>query len=131
MSAGVLPHVIALLTDHSAESHHVATAAAATLMALTVENSVKSEAVRLGAVKALAPLLEQAVALENAGELSHTNATCAANVTKCIANLAEDPKGRKQLTASVLENLRPLALSSEPLVNKHAVVAVNKVEYRP
>ena len=79
----------------------------------------------------LVPLLEEGVALEVAGNLNHVNATNVANVTKCVANLAEHTQGRKQLYASALEKLRPLAASAEPLVSKMATIAVAKVEWMP
>jgi hypothetical protein len=132
MAAGCFTTLLTLITRlHGAsdESYvmdeRVATAATAALMVITVETECKAEATRAGAVKALAPLLR---ALP---QLGPANCTLTANVCKCMANLAEHPHGRKQLKAAALRDLEPLVDSQEPLVQKCAAIAVQKVTWQP
>jgi len=109
----------------------VATAAVAALMSITIDNECKAEATRARAVHALAPLLSTAVDTEAQGGLNYTNCTLTANATKCVANLAEHPEGRKQLKKMALLDIKPLAESSEELLQKHASIAVARVEWAP
>ena len=87
-------------------------------------------AVELKAHIHLLPLLSYATELELQGAMSYATCTQAVNVCKCIANLAEHPKGRKKLQPA-LEYLRPLTESAEPLVRKHAASAVERVTWKP
>ena len=87
-------------------------------------------AVELKAHIHLLPLLSYATELELQGAMSYATCTQAVNVCKCIANLAEHPKGRKKLQPA-LRHLRPLAQSAEPLVAKHAESAVAVVTWKP
>ena len=102
----------------------------ACLASLTADSPGKMAAVEHGAYKGLLPLLERAMELEM--EQAMTSATCTQTVhlTKCIANVAEHPKGRKHLQPA-LYSLRPLAQSAEPLVAKHAESAVAVVTWMP
>ena len=111
--------------------HRVSTAALAALMSLTIADECKMEAVRLGAVKALVPLVAPALEAELGGNLDYRNSTQFANATKCIANLAEHPLGRSKLKAAALMDLKPLADAAEPIVQKHTAIAVEKVEWMP
>ena len=135
----VLPRVLALVRprrdafrDETEEAvHRVQTAAAALLMSLTIDNECKTEAVRLGAVKELTPLVQIALQEELTNELDYSNSTLFANVTKCIANLAEYPAGRKQLKQRALPDLKPLADAQDSFVGKHTTIAVEKVQWQP
>jgi len=112
------------------EGDAVLTAVLACLASLTADSPGKMAAVEHGAYKGLLPLLERAMELEM--EQAMTSATCTQTVhlTKCIANVAEHPKGRKHLQPA-LYSLRPLAQSAEPLVAKHAESAVAVVTWMP
>jgi len=109
----------------------VATAAAATLMSLTIDNEAKAEAVRAGAVKALAPLLQNAIETELSNGLGHANSTLYANVLKCMANLAEHPLGRKQLREAALGDLIALQETADELMNKNTMIATAKITWNP
>lgn len=111
--------------------HRVATEAAGALMSLTVDTECKSEAVRLGAIRPLSQIMRASLQAEQSKELSYDNSTLTNNASKCIANLAECPAGRKQLRSSTLPDLEQLELSAEPLVAKHAALAVYKTEWQP
>ena len=117
------------LLETEAEAKAV-TAQLAALMSLTVENEGKHEAVEKKAYKVLLPLLQQSALLELQGGMTPATCTLTVNVAKCIANIAEAPKGRKKLQPA-LEQLRPLAESSEMLVRKHAAAAVERVTWKP
>ena len=133
--AGCCQHLIRLIEKYGASddeaNERVATAAAAALMIITIDNDCKAEAVRAGAVKALAPLLATALEVEVQEGLSPANSTLTANVMKCIANLAEHPLGRSQLKKAALSDLLPLADGGEEGVTKHAAIAVQKVTWEP
>lgn len=138
MNCGVLPPLLTRLSaahappEGSEEAiERVATAAAAALMSLTVDTSVKAEATRLGAVRVLSPLLSAGVDLEASEGLDHANATLTVNALKCATNIAEDPQARKRLTKMALASLKSLQGSSEAHVQKHATIATAKVEWRP
>ena len=62
--------------------------------------------------------------------MSHSNCTQTVNLTKCVANIAEHPKGRKKLQAALVQ-LQPLTQSAESLVRKHAESAVAVVTWKP
>lgn len=107
------------------------TAALAALMSLTAENEAKTEAVRTHkVVEVLLPMLERSALLELQGNMNPATCTQTVNLAKCIANLAEEPKGRKQLQPA-LAQLEPLTESAEPLVRKHAASAVERVTWKP
>ena len=75
--------------------------------------------------------LLDAIEAELAVGLDHSNTTLTANVTKCMANLAEHPLGRKQLHAAALGDLIALAETSEELMTKNVAIAVQKVTWKP
>ena len=102
----------------------------ACLASLTADSPGKMEAVAHEAYTGLLPLLERAMQLELEGRMSHATCTQTVHLTKCIANVAEHPKGRKKLQPA-LRYLRPLAQSAEPLVAKHAESAVAGVTWKP
>ena len=138
MTQGCVPILIANIAkmihasdDAAGMIEKVATAAAAALMSLTIDNDCKAEAVKQGAVKSLSPLLQNAIEAELAVGLDHSNTTLTANVTKCMANLAEHPLGRKQLHAAALGDLIALAETSEELMTKNVAIAVQKVTWKP
>jgi hypothetical protein len=141
---GVVPRLLACLSGlRSAEEaeeeapegrvslrERVATAATAALMSLSIDNDCKATAVQAGAVRALEPLLLDAVARDRQDGLGPANSTLIQNATKLLANLAEEPKGRKQLQRS-LKELQPLAACEEPLLQKNAAIAIQKVTWKP
>ena len=51
-------------------------------------------------------------------------------VVKCMASVADHPKGRKQLQ-SCLDQLEVLALSQEELVKKHTLIAIERITWKP
>ena len=114
-------------------------AAAAVLMSMcngtrdpdTGENACKPEAVKAGAVGALAPLLQNGISLELAGEMSEKTCALTVYVLKAMAALADAPKGRKQLHAAALEQVRVLSTSVEPLVQKSALIALDRITWTP
>lgn len=122
---------------HPSASVAVKTAGAATLMTMTNgtrfpngDNACKHAAVTEGAVSALVPLLQDGLALELGRAMDHATSALTVYVTKCIANLADHPLGRKQLQPA-LADLQPLAESDEPLVRKHAAIAIERVKWEP
>ena len=144
VAEGVLRKTIALVTEKACRELfgdedeeavvRVQTAAAALLMSLTIDNECKMEAVKLEAVAALTPLVQVALQAEYAEALDYTNSTLVANVTKVIANISEFPPGRKQLKnkkQGALADLKPLVGAAEPIVGKHAQIAVEKVQWMP
>jgi len=138
LKLGIMPHMLAMIggtndfpNEDPAVVDRVCTAALAGLMSLTIADECKMEAVRLGGVRALAPIAKSALASERRGQLSYANSTQFANATKCIANLAEHPMGRSKLKSTALPNLKPLAVAKEPIVQKHTQIAVEKVEWMP
>ena len=138
VAQGCVPHLIMFIAkvihasdDAASMIEKVATAAAAALMSLTIDNDCKAEAVKAGAVKALAPLLQNAIETELAVGLDHSNTTLTANVTKAMANLAEHPLGRKQLHAAALQDLIALSESNDELMTKNVAIAVQKVTWKP
>ena len=62
--------------------------------------------------------------------MSHETSALTVYVTKCISSLADSPLGRKQLH-TCLGDLEALAQSDEPLVKKHATIAVQRVKWAP
>ena len=102
----------------------------ACLASLTADSPGKMQAVEHGAYKGLLPLLERAMELEMQQAMTSATCTQTVHLTKCIANVAEHPKGRKHLQPA-LYSLRPLAQSAEPLVAKHAESAVAVVTWMP
>ena len=62
--------------------------------------------------------------------MSHETSALTVYVTKCISSLSDSPLGRKQLQAC-LGDLEALAQSDEPLVKKHATIAVQRVKWAP
>ena len=127
LKAGVVPKLVALLRDPNAP---VRTAAAGGLMSMAADVESKKAAVDAGAVAALAPLLDESLALELRGAMDETTSKMTVNVAKCMALLSEDPRARKQLQPC-LNQLRPLAESAQPLVQKHASAAVAAVAWKP
>ena len=102
----------------------------ACLASLTADSPGKMEAVAHEAYTGLLPLLERAMQLELEGRMGHATCTQTVHLTKCIANVAEHPKGRRQLQGALTE-LKPLTQSTEPLVRKHAEAAVERVTWKP
>jgi len=136
MGEGCISHLISFISrmiqsgdDPMIEK--VATASAAALMSLTIDNEAKAEAVRAGAVKALAPLLQNAIETELAVGIDNTNSTLTANVLKCMANMAEHPLGRKQLQSAALGDLIALAETNDELMTKNVDIAMAKVKWQP
>ena len=127
LKAGVVPKLVALLRDPNAP---VRTAAAGGLMSMAADVESKKAAVDAAAVAALAPLLDESLALELRGAMDETTSKMTVNVAKCMALLSEDPRARKQLQPC-LSQLRPLAESAQPLVQKHASAAVAAVAWKP
>jgi len=140
---GIMAKAVAMLGEHDVE---LQTAAAAMLMSMCNgtkfqpndprveefgENACKAEAVKVGACLKLAPLLQPGLELERRGDLTEENSALTVYVTKAMASLADAPKGRKQLKEIALEDLKILALSSEPLVQKNAMIAVERVTWTP
>ena len=62
--------------------------------------------------------------------MDETTSKMTVNVAKCMALLSEVPRARKQLQPC-LNQLRPLAESAQPLVQKHASAAVAAVAWKP
>ena len=116
-----------LLRDPNAP---VRTAAAGGLMSMAADVESKKAAVDAAAVAALAPLLDESLALALRGAMDETTSKMTVNVAKCMALLSEDPRARKQLQPC-LNQLRPLAESAQPLVQKHASAAVAAVAWKP
>ena len=140
--AGVCKHLVQLVSrmqtvageteETYSAIYRVATAAAAALMVITIDNDCKTEAVRVGIVKAMVPLLQMATDVEMREGLNHANSTLTANVMKCIANIAEHPLGRSQLKKlNAVMDLIPLADGGEEGITKHAQIAVQKVNWKP
>ena len=117
-------------TPHSHSSSPHTHQVLACLASLTADSPGKMEAVAHEAYTGLLPLLERAMQLELEGRMGHATCTQTVHLTKCIANVAEHPKGRKKLQPA-LRHLRPLAQSAEPLVAKHAESAVAVVTWKP
>ena len=116
--------------EAGAEGDAVLTAVLACLASLTADSPGKMAAVEHEAYKALLPLLERSIELDMDQNMTYATCTQTVHLTKCIANIAEHPKGRKKLQPA-LYNLRPLTQSTEPLVAKHAESAVAVVTWRP
>lgn len=138
MSEGCVAYLISFISrmihtsdDAAGMVGKVATAAAAALMSLTIDNECKAEAVRAGAVKALAPLLQNAIDAELSSGLNHGNSTLTQNVSKCMSNLAEHPLGRKQLRDQALMDLIALSETSEELLQKNVELAIAKIKWNP
>ena len=129
LKAGVMPPLASMLQSGDPE---MTPAAAAVLMSMSNgSNACKTEAVKAGCVSALQPLLANSVAMLRAGALDYETSALTVYVTKCMAVLADAPVGRKQLKAS-LANLELLAQDGvEPLVQKHAIIAIERIKWKP
>ncbi|KAL1525520.1 hypothetical protein AB1Y20_020376 [Prymnesium parvum] len=135
LASDIMDPLILLLRSN--KSLAVKMAAASALMSMTNgirfedgSNACKKAAIDAGAVGALVPLLQEGLAHERAGTMSHKTSALTVYVTKCIANLADLVIGRKQLQAC-LKDLDILSKSNEPLVRKHATIAVERVKWQP
>jgi len=143
LDANVMPKLVYMLgagADKADEAMRLKlrTAAAALLMSMangtrdaeTGENACKPAAVEAGACKVLVPLMREALEMQRAGELTAENSELAVYVAKCMASLADSPKGRKQLKV-VLPELTALTSSSESTLGKHASIAIERITWEP
>ena len=135
LKEGIMEPLVMML--HPSMDTSVKTASAAALMSMTNgtrfpngENACKSAAVNAGAIDALIPLLQDGLQLEIAKKMDHTNSALTVYVFKCMSNMADAPKGRKQLQ-QVIGDLETLSQSSDPLVRKHALIAIERVTWKP
>jgi len=135
MEQSVMIALIMLL--HPSKPLAVKTAAACALMTMCNgtrmsdgSNACKVTAIKEGAIDALVPLLQEGLQHELAKTMTHETSALTVYVTKCIAALSDSPIGRKQLQAA-LGDLEALAQSDEPLVKKHATIAVQRVKWSP
>jgi len=135
LKEGVMRKCCVLLRE---DDEGVQTAAAATLMSMcngtrfqNGDNACKSEAVKEGVIKALAPLLQPGLELELAGTMNEKTCALTVYICKAMASMADSPKGRKQLQQMCLEDLKVLAQSAEPLVQKNAQIAVDRITWTP
>ena len=117
--------------------HGLQTAACALLMSMSNgtrfedgRNACKKAAVAAGATRALAPLLQQALDLEVAQELTNANAELAVYACKCMASLSDLPEARKLMKRD-LPVLRSLVLSSQAVLSKHAEIAIERITWTP
>jgi len=131
----VMVKLIVLL--HPSKPLAVKTAAVCALMVMTNgtrfpdgSNACKITALKEGAVEALMPLLAEGIAHDKAKTMNHATSALTVYVTKAIASLCDSPQGRKHLQAC-LADLETLAQSEEPLVKKHATIAVQRVKWSP
>ena len=130
-----MPKAVAMLKE---DDEAMQTAAAAMLMSMcngtrfpNGDNACKGEAVKAGVVKALVPLLQKSISLELSGQMDETTCALTVYMLKAMAELADAPKGRKQLQQLALADLKVLTDSSEPLVTKSALIAVERIEWTP
>jgi len=77
-----------------------------------------------------ARVTETFLQLELAKEMNHTNSALTVYVTKAMASMADAPKGRKQLQ-QVIKDLEVLAASEDALVKKHALIAIERITWKP
>jgi len=113
------------------------TAACALLMSMSNgtrfpdgRNACKKAAVQAGAVEALDPLLAEACQLEAAGELNEPNSELAVYACKCMASLSDLPKARVAMEP-YLTKLKTLVGSSQPILGKHAQIAIERITWTP
>lgn len=135
LNDGVMRKAVGMLGE---ADEGIQTAAAAVLMSMCNgtrfpdgTNACKPEAVKQGVVKALAPLLQPGLSLELAGEMNEKTSALTVYVTKAMSAIADAPKGRKQLQQQCLDDLQALAESSEPLVRKNALIAIQRITWAP
>ncbi len=144
LAGGVMPKLATMLRSPDVgdpvERHRLRTAGAAFLMSMcngTRDESLppphcacKKSAVEAGLCQALMPIVAEAVGLHEAGELGRWNSELAVYATKAMSALADSPKGRSQLMAT-LAGLKVLAFCQVPTLCKHAEIAIERIEWVP
>ena len=75
-------------------------------------------------------MLLPGVELEEEGQMSGATSAHTVYVVKAMTAIADHPKGRTQLQGA-LPDLEVLALSSEPLVQKSALLAIESITWTP
>jgi len=131
---GVMRKAVNMLNTPDAPELY--SAAAAVLMSMCNgtrnpdgSNACKSEAVKEGVVQALVPHLAPGIALEKAGLMDPATSALTVYITKAMSSIADAPKGRKYMKKAALADLKLLAQSSEPLVQKNALIAIERIEW--
>ena len=94
------------------------------------DNPCKKAAIDAGACTVLSEQLKDALQLSLDGQIDELGCELYVYVTKAMAALADHPQGRKQLRQAIPE-LSALAKASQPMLQKHAMIAIERITWKP